>query len=150
LKRKNSCRFFIIIAVCTLLLAFSGCGKKADPRFSGPSLPGVVSNLSASPEGNSVKLSWSMPVKGADSDRVRLLRNGTSLDENECPGCPRAYTLMAELSFQDSRLVRDGKGNFTYLDSSVNKGFQYFYKIVICSSSAVCGEESNVADIAFE
>lgn len=147
--RKRDYRFFVTAVLCALILLTYGCGKKGDPSVIGLSSPGAVSDLSASREGDFVKLDWSVAEKTGDIGRISILRNRMQIGSGECPGCPRAYESLADARPKDLKSV-GSDGSFSYRDDSVERGFQYLYIIVVHSSTGQRGEDSNIAEVVFE
>ncbi len=128
------------------MLLFAGCGKKADPRYSLEVYPDKVSNLMVSAESDRIILKWDMPNDWDRSAQVRVLRSALKLGGIECKNCPRIYALLQSIPLRDARSKEAGK--FFYVDRNIREGFSYSYRVVICTYSGVCGEESNASEIS--
>ena len=146
MMRKNELWAILIMAAFFLAIFCVGCGKKADPRYPHVDYPGEVSDLEVSidTKGRTV-LRWSIPGERGYAGHVRILKSALKADNNSCPDCPRIYAIAGYLPLRDLRL--DEKGRFIYLDRNIRRGFLYSYRIVICDSPDMCGEESNAAQI---
>jgi len=143
--KGNKISISFVIAVFSLALLCSGCGKKADPRYPDDSYPEKVSGLEVSIDGGSAVLEWGIPGQWDHAGHVRIFRSALKTDGRECPTCPRVYAVVEYLPLRD---VRSNKGEgFRYVDGNIRRGFSYSYRVVICTSSGICGEESNIAEI---
>jgi hypothetical protein len=154
LRRKsvNKAHFGIAIVLVTIAVSgvfFSGCGKKADPRCPASIRPAAVSDLSAVIRDNAVELNWTVKGNKEDDSVIRIVRSELNVEDGDCPGCPRLYNRLAELSFQDTKLIWSGRQNVTYRDSDVKGGHRYSYKVLLCGPSGTCSGESNLAEIRF-
>ncbi|MBW2675040.1 MAG: hypothetical protein JRD89_16785 [Deltaproteobacteria bacterium] len=143
--KKN--RLWIIFGVATvsLVLLFAGCGKKADPRYPDDSYPEETSNLEVSVDGERAVLEWGITGRWDRAGHVRIFRSALKTDGRECPTCPRVYAILEYLPLRDARSKKEGR--FRYVDENIKKGFSYSYRLVICTSSGICGEKSNTAEI---
>lgn len=146
--KKNKLALALMMTVVFFLAALiSGCGKRGDPVPPKITTLKAVSNLKGMIVNGGIALSWSIPEKSVDVDGFKIYRNELKIDGNGCPGCPREYSLIADLSCCDPKLVRDGEKKISYLDTDVKIGYLYSYKVVTCNSSGYCGGESNIAEI---
>lgn len=132
----------LLVITLVLCAAFAACGKKAPPRPSYFVIP-QVSDLAAVASGKAVTLSWKLPDAKADVARTRVYRSELQTESGFCPGCPRNFELIAELLPVDLK-PENGLAKFT--DYNVKVGFLYSYKLALCSSAGICGEESNTAE----
>lgn len=142
MMRGNKISISVVIAVCSLALLCAGCGKKADPRYPRDDYPEKVSDLAVSVDGGKAVLQW-----GGRWDRtgsVRVFRSALKVDGSGCPTCPRVYSVVERRALRDARATE--KGRFRYVDEKIRGGFSYSYRVVICTSSGRCGEESNTAE----
>jgi hypothetical protein len=108
-----------------------------------------ISNLEASREGDSVRLRFTVKGKLEDISSVRIVRNKLGIGVGECPGCPRAYEQMAELTSKDLQTAGSGKG-YSYCDYSIKRGFRYLYKIIVNYSDGTMDGEYITEEITFE
>jgi hypothetical protein len=147
MMKRNTLWASLIMTAFFLSIFCSGCGKKADPRYLHVNYPAEVSDLKVSidKEGRTV-LEWSVPKERGYAGKVRILKSALKKDGSNCPDCPRIYVIVGHFPLRDLRL--DEKGRFVYLDRNIRKGFFYSYRVVICDSHGMCGEESNTAQIA--
>jgi hypothetical protein len=148
LRRKNY-RYFVAAGLVFLLLGMCGCGKKENPRVPSLSPPVVISNLEASRQDDSVRLRFTVRGKVDDIGSVRIVRNKLGIDAGECPGCPRAYEQIAELTPKDLQAAGSGNG-YSYRDYSVERGYRYLYKIIVDYSDGTKGGEFITEEVTFE
>lgn len=141
----------ILIAVIFLLaLNSAGCGKKGDPVYPGAVYPETVSDLTVSVKEQVMEICWNVSDEDTTIKRIRILRSETKLDGNFCSDCPRNYSILTELSPKDPMVFRKADGSFCYRDSHIRKGFLYSYRVSVCTSSGVCSEESDRAELKYE
>lgn len=138
---------FAALSAALLLTAFPGCGKKADPvppRFIPPP---AVADLIVRAEDEGIRIEWTEPAHSEPIERVRIMRSELLVAGESCPGCPRTFNRIAELSPEEIEETEEGRASF--LDRKVDEGVLYTYHIVICDSARYCGAESNQAEIKF-
>ncbi len=145
--KGNKVSISFLIAVFSLALLCAGCGKKADPRYPLDSYPEKVSGLEVSIDGGRAVLGWGIPGQWDRVGHVRIFRSALKTDGGDCPNCPRIYAVVEYLPLRDAR-SKGEEGRFSYVDRNIRRGFSYAYRVVICTSSGTCGEESNTAEIA--
>ncbi len=133
-----------VIAISSLALLCVGCGKKGDPRYPDNSYPVKVEDLAISFDGEKAILEWSIPGRWDRAGYARIFRSALKAQGSSCPNCPRIYAILDYLPLRDVRSTE--KGIFRYVDRNIREGFLYSYRLVICSSSGRCGEQSNTAD----
>jgi hypothetical protein len=145
-NRSIKSPFFAFFIAGLSLWFLWGCGVKGNPVPSGVVLPPAVKDLRVhrAPEG--AELAWTMPAAGTEASRAMIYRSDLLIAEENCPGCPREYVLIAEPGSRD--LIKEkGSKNAVYTDSRVREGVLYTYKIKLCDLSGYCGPESNQAEI---
>jgi len=145
--KRNRLWIVFGVAAFSLALLCAGCGKKADPRYPDVGYPGEVSDLKVSIDDGKAVLEWSVPGEWGRTGHVRIFRSALKTNGADCPNCPRVYAIVEYLPLGDLPLSE--KGRFRYLDRNIRKGFSYSYRVVICSSSGMCGGESNTAEIGY-
>lgn len=123
------------------------CGKKGDPVCPGIARPAVISDLTATMAEGEVELGWTITTNKTDTLSFRIFRSEMETQDADCPGCPRRYALMAELSSHDPRLRWGERTTVTCRDSTVRIGYLYSYTVIVCGPSDVCSDESNMAEI---
>jgi len=139
MRRTTLAVIAVALAMC---MSFAACGRKAPPRPPHLVVP-KVSDLKANPAGNQIQLSWTVPDPRADVARTRILKSSLQVEKGDCPGCPRQFEVISELLPPD---IKPENGVAKFTDYNVKVGFLYTYKLALCNSSRICGEESNTAE----
>lgn len=134
------------VAVSAMLFVVN-CGKKADPVCPGMVKPAAVSQLDAVIDQGAVVLTWSIQGGKADESSFRIFRSMLDEEGQKCLTCPRQYVLIADLSFQDSKLRWDGDVRVSYQDGTVTGHYLYSYKVLVCDADGKCSEESKCVDV---
>ena len=135
------CLGFMIFA-CFMTTA---CGVKAPPVPPDYAPPAAVKDLGYALEADgSVVLSWSLSGKerdrGAKVQGAKVYRSKDSLENPACEDCPRIFSVVQDLSLeQDNMFYRE----------PLQKGFRYYYKIVIYDESSLESEDSNVVSFDY-
>ena len=133
--------YFISILI-TLLLLLSGCGVKGLPVPPVYAKPPAVSDLNYQVAGEQLNLTWSIPPMQPGGNPgiagVKVFRLKESLKNLPCQDCPRTFTLMRKIP------ARSGTMQF---QDSMEKGFGYYYKIVLYDAGNHDGEDSNIVYI---
>ncbi len=130
--------YFISILI-TLLLLLSGCGIKGLPVPPVYAKPPAVSDLHYQVAGEKLNLTWSIPPMQPGGNPgiagVKVFRLKESLKNVPCQDCPRTFMLMSKIP------ARSGTMQF---QDSMEKGFGYYYKIVLYDTGNHDGEDSNI------
>ena len=136
----NRLKVFLIVLAMSLVSAFQGCGKKGPPIPPGAIVPPRVVSLSHTLKDGAVTLTWKAPEgPGAKAvDGYDVMRSSTSLDEEECKGCPIVF----------QRLARLGISQTSYTDTLV-LGKRYIYKVVAITSYQVAGKDSKLIRFSY-
>ena len=143
-KRLNHNGLKWIAAIITVGVLLAGCGVKAPPVPPDLEPPPAAADLGYTLESDgSVVLSWRLDgterPRGARVQGARIFRSKDALDSPACGDCPRIYTMAKDLSLE--------KGNMFYREP-LQKGFRYYYKIVIYDEGNLESADSNV--VSFE
>ena len=146
MKRGNWWYSFAIIAIFLLPVLFYGCGKKGDPLPYHVVLPKAISDLEAQRSERGIVLRWSAEGD-ADIAGFKIIRSEVGEVSRSCPGCPQEYILLADLSLPDQKLTKEGNGTFSYIDSAIEPGRFYTYRVIVCNTSGGCSEASNIAQV---
>lgn len=130
----------ILLVLCCVIAA---CGRKAPPVPPHLVIP-RVNDLKAVASASHIVLNWTAPDQKSDVARTRVLKSALQVEKGDCPGCPRSYQVLAELHPAD---IKPEKGVAKFTDYNVKNGLLYTYKIVLCDSAGLCGDESNTAEM---
>lgn len=146
-KKKRLPAVILITAGFFLAVVIYGCGKKADPVPPETATRKAVSDLKGMITEGGITLRWSIPEPGIDVAGFKIYRSELKIDGNDCPGCPREYSIIADIPCRNGKLVREGEKKLSYLDTDVKIGYLYSYKVATCTSSGYCSSPSNAAEI---
>ena len=131
--------------VILLLGGMSGCGVKGPPVSPDYTALPVVRDLAYQATHNQIELTWTIP-SGTDANTAAIVRAGVyrlkqPLGNISCPECPQTFTVIARLP------ARSGIMRFT---DTIEKGFQYYYKIVLSDTGKQHGGDSNIVHYRYE
>jgi len=130
--------------VCLLMSGVSGCGVKGPPTAPGYTKPPIVRDLKYQVTENRLTLTWSIP-SGTNSSKVvasaNVYRLKQPLDNTPCPDCPKAFRMIKKIP---------ARSNGMQFSDSLEKGFGYYYKIVLSDSGDRGGEDSNVVHYKYK
>ena len=134
-----------IILVITVGVLLAACGVKAPPVPPDYDPPPAVKDLGYTLEAEgSVLLSWSLSgqerPKGAKVQGARIYRSKDSLDNPACEDCPRIYTMVKDLPLEHGKML---------YREPLQKGFRYYYKIVIYDEGDLESADSNVVSFDY-
>lgn len=155
IRFRISCRgqiarvVFPAIALIALLLGSSGCGKKGDPIPPKAVVPTAVGKLAVEGTGSGIGIAWTMPAGAGSVSGFRVLRGELPAGNAGCPGCPREFSLLADLAPGARELVSEGSGRYRYHDGTVRDGRFYTYRVIACYRSGVCSAAQESAEILY-
>lgn len=140
----------LFFAVMGALLLISACGKKAPPlppaHFELP----VVKDLSSEMEGNELILTWPAPdwegPEGVKVSGFYVYRAKVKLTE-ACEECPVRFDRVAEVALDE---LTAALGSDLEYRESLEKGYQYRYKITAYTHTGREGADSQTVTINFE
>ncbi len=118
----------------TILLA--ACGKKGSLVPPEALAPAPVSDLRVAQRGARFLVSWSRPAREAggrplkDLAGFRLFRHEILPPGEECEQCPTAYRLVATVDLEFPQGVTVEGNRYFFLDSDLERGKSYRYKVV--------------------
>ena len=134
--------YFIISILITLFLLLSGCGIKGSPVPPVYVKPPVVSDLQYQVAGNQLNLTWSVPfMQDTDNPAIagaKVFRLKQSLKNAACQDCSRTFILIGKIP------ARSGTMQF---QDTLDKGFAYYYKIILYDAGNHDGEDSNIVRV---
>lgn len=143
MKKGNRWHLFMMLL---LVLIFQGCGKKEDPIPYNVLSPKAISTLEAKPGRAGIILRWRVEEYGTHTE-FKIIRSELGTASDSCPGCPRNYLPIADLSPGDKKLTREGEGAFSYIDTTVEPGKIYSYRVIVCNVPGGCSDVSNTVEI---
>lgn len=132
----------VMASLILVVFGVSGCGIKAPPIIPGYALPPVVSDLQYQLVDNQINLTWSIPPKRAIDNHtiagVKVFRLKQALKNRPCQDCPLTFTIIKKIP------ARSGTMQF---QDTIDKGFAYYYKIVLYDAENHNGEDSNIVHL---
>ncbi len=137
-----------IFASLVLALLLTGCGLKANPV---PFVPAVAQKpgeqkFQVSAEGSTVVLIWRLQNPGGTISYTNIEKSQLGSAGNICKDCPRTFERIGQLPVRKAQSEKD---DYQYLDSLVEKGKVYSYRLKFCDDAGVC-RESQTVEIDFK
>ena len=144
MRNEPMCRsysYFVVAILFTLLL--SGCGIKGLPVPPRYAKPPAVSDLQYQVVGNQINLNWSVPIPKQASDNytiagAKVFRLKEYLKNLPCRDCPQTFRKIRKIP------ARSGTMEF---QDTIDKGFRYYYKIVLYDAGNQDGEDSDIVRV---
>lgn len=142
--KVNYINWISIVIVVGILLA--NCGVKAPPVPPDYTPPPAITDLGYTLEANgSVLLSWSLSgkerPKGAKVRGARVYRSKDSLEKPACEDCPRIFSVVKDLPLEQNNM---------FYREPLQKGFRYYYKIVLYDETNQESEGSKVVTFEYQ
>jgi hypothetical protein len=138
----RSYTYFVVTILTMLLFSLFGCGIKGSPVEPGYVKPPAVTNLEYRVVENVVVLTWTIPPEGATDNYslagAKVFRLKQTLKNIPCQDCPQTFTIIRKIP------ARSGTMQF---QDTIDKGFGYFYKIVLYDAENHNGEDSNIVHV---
>lgn len=145
--RKGFILPFAILIMCASFLI--GCGKKAPPVAPRQVPPGKVTDLSYRLDGDTVKLTWTLPEGEQKNQscltRFILYRSRSPIAETECESCPIRFKRIAVIPVEDKNTLEigsDKKKVLSYFET-LEKGCRYIYKVTGVAENGLASDDSN-------
>ena len=143
-KRSYKTSLKVIVLILALCFLLANCGVKAPPVPPDYDPPAAIKDLGYTIETDgSVVLSWSLSGKERDrGTRVKgakVYRSKDSLENPACEDCPRTFSVAKDIPLDQKNLV---------YREPLQKGFRYYYKIILYDESSQESADSNV--VSFE
>ena len=134
--------YLITSILIILLVSLSGCGVKGPPVPPVYVKPPAVMDLQHQVTGNQLNLTWSVPpMQDTDSSAIagaKVFRLKQSLKNAACQDCSRTFILISKIP------ARSGTMQF---QDTLDKGFAYYYKIILYDAGNHDGEDSNIVRV---
>jgi len=144
-------RLLVILSVILVGLQ-AGCGKKTPPVPPRRYRPPAVTDLSYQLDGQTLTLSWSIPLT-RDGDAAApagcfVFKAQEPLASTDCPDCSEPFSPVADLQIE-----KDASGNMltramTYT-GVLAQGFMYTYKIACYARDGGLGADSNIVNFSY-
>ena len=146
MRNEPMCRsysYFVVTILTMLLFLLSGCGIKGLPVPPRYEKPPAVSDLQYQVVGNQINLTWSVPSQKRAPDNLtiagaKVFRLKQSLKNLPCKDCPQTFRIIRKIP------ARSGTMQF---QDTIDKGFRYYYKIVLYDVENQDGEDSDIVRV---
>ena len=139
---------YILIFSCILVLLFSACGKKGDPRPTRLPLAGGISDLSGEVKDGVLFLSFTIPQKNLDGSEAKDL--GGFRVFKSCGTCTGAFESFRNISFEEEKGYTIYRGRLYIYDDDLMNGYEYGYKVYPYTMKGTRGDPSNTFVIKWE
>jgi len=141
----------IVLSAVTVIFIFllHGCGKKGPPvpPMQGP--PPAISDLSASVDGDVLRLTWTIPsLNSAGLEGCMVYKSAEPVSGEKCNNCPIKFKKVADIKITEIRAAAPEDSRMTYTEP-LKKGYRYIYKVVVYNTSGSYGKDSNYADFIY-
>ena len=147
-NKRLTLQFSILIIFA---LFFSSCGKKAPPVPPRQVKLPAINDLSASIDGDTLKLTWATPKeKGKIISGLSgfiVYRSKMLLSDSDCKNCPVLFKRVADIPIKVKGSGYMKKGIITYPES-LEKGYRYIYKVIVYGKG-ITSSDSNYVDLIY-
>jgi predicted small lipoprotein YifL/fibronectin type 3 domain-containing protein len=140
-----------IMLMAMLALTLAGCGRKGPLVPPEAMVPAPIADLSVAQQGERFVVSWTQPGREEaggplkDLAGFRVFRREVLPPGEDCEECPTAYRPIRTVDpeyLQD--VVRVGN-SFTFVDTGLETGKTYQYKVVAFKADGSESKQSNLA-----
>ena len=136
---------YIIFLAAWVLVQYAGCGVKGPPIPSGYVKPARVDDLRYQISQDTITLYWTIP-EGAQKPTygiagAKVYRLKTSLDTDVCLDCPLTFGLVESIP---------SKSGAVQYRETLERGFQYTYKVVVYDETNQESEDSNIVQFTYD
>ncbi|RLC18141.1 MAG: hypothetical protein DRI24_03920 [Deltaproteobacteria bacterium] len=146
MRNESMCRlikYHVVTMLTLMLFGVSGCGIKGLPVPPRYSKPPAVSDLQYQVVGNQINLTWSVPIPKQASDNhtiagAKVLRLKESLKNLPCRDCPQTFRIIRKIPARSETMQ---------FQDTIDKGFRYYYKIVLYDAGNQDGEDSDIVRV---
>lgn len=144
---KNVSLINKILFGLALILLMTGCGLKRNPvrPESIASKNQTEQKLLVSVDGNAPVLTWQLQSQ-TEISHINVERSQLGSAGNICKDCPRTFERIGQLPVKNLKKVND---EYRFVDSFVEKGRIYSYRLTLCDEAGVC-RESQTVEIDFK
>ncbi len=126
-----------------------GCGQKGPPQPPRRPLPPAVKDLSYVIHGDTVELSWTVPMtedrKASSPAAVKVFRSRLTAQEAACENCPIRFVLSADIPIHQKGSEKSTPLRMRYTEA-VEPGYRYIFKVVVLDEYGIGSQDSNNID----
>jgi hypothetical protein len=143
----------LAVAVClTVSGLIWGCGKKGPPQPPRGDSPPRVSDLDYSIEGNTVKLSWTLPRTTAKAKTpvtgFLIYQFKQSAHERECTNCPVIFERVGDVPVRNNEGKQPGARPIVFVQT-IEPGYRYIFKVTAYNKAGTAGKDSNHVEFLY-
>ena len=132
---KNKIIFSLVLAVLLI-----GCGLKTNPvpYASSVSQKQVEQKLTVTATEKEVVLQWQLQNPDGTTRYMNIEKSTLGSAGNICKDCPRTFERIGQLP------VKVENNQYRFIDSLVEKGRIYSYRLKLCDEYGACSESQTV------
>jgi hypothetical protein len=139
----------LAVAVClTAGGIIWGCGKKGPPQPPRGDSPPRVSDLDYHIEGNTVRLSWTLPQTTAKAKTpvtgFLIYQYKQSAHERECTNCPVIFEKVGDVPVRDN----DRTQPIVFVQT-IEPGYRYIFKVTAYNRAEMASKDSNHVEFLY-
>lgn len=141
--------WILFLSIYIAVSFITGCGKKGPPVPPRQAKPPEVTDLKATIAGDTLGLTWTVrrpPPRGQAGFYV--YRSKTALSEPVCETCPIVFQRIADIPVKENETENFKEGETTYTET-LEKGYQYIYKVIPYMENEETGKDSNFASVTY-
>ncbi len=129
-----------IILNLILAVLLTGCGLKTNPVAPAPvvSQKQVQQKLTVSVDRSEMVLTWQLQDPGGKMRYINIEKSTLGSAGNACKDCPRTFERIGQLP------VKAENNQYRFIDSLVEKGKTYTYRLQLCDEYGACSESQTV------
>ncbi len=139
------------LVIGVVALALAGCGRKGPLVPPEAMVPAAIGDLGLAQQGERFIVSWTQPGREEgggplkDLAGFRVFRREVLPPGEDCEECPTAYRLIRAVDPEYLEDVVRAGNTYTFVDTGLETGKTYQYKVVAFKTDGSESKQSNLA-----